>query len=93
MAKIDINTNVQAPDEITINLVREDYLETSNTYRLFFEICLAVTGAIIGNLLSYNRLSDVPIINWIFLLLMISGSVAFIVMSLKNYKKAKAKSL
>ena len=91
MAKIDINTNVQAPDEITINLVREDYLQTSNTYRTFFEVCLAVTAAIIGNLLSFEKISEVPIINWIFLALMILGSIAFIVLTISNFTKAKSK--
>ena len=33
MAKMDVKTEVQGPDEITINLVREDYLETSNVFR------------------------------------------------------------
>jgi hypothetical protein len=29
MASINVKTDVQGPDEIIINLVREDYLETS----------------------------------------------------------------
>ena len=37
MAKINVRTEVQGPDEIKINLVREDYLETSNTYRIFLK--------------------------------------------------------
>ena len=93
MAKIDINTNVQAPDEIRINLVREDYLETSNNYRLFFEVCLAITGATTGNLISFDKVADVPVINWIFLAVMILGCIAFLTMYIRNYKKAKSKAI
>jgi hypothetical protein len=93
MAKIDINTTVQGPDEITITLVREDYLNTSNTYRIFFEICLAVTAAIVGNLLSFEKPSDIPTLNWIFLGLMILGSIAFIILAIKNFNKAKSKQV
>jgi len=93
MAKINVNTNVQAPDEIRINLVREDYLQTSNNYRLFFEICLAISGAIIGNLISFDSASKVPVVNWIFLGVMLLGCGAFLYMSIKNYISAKSKTI
>ncbi len=91
MARININTSVEAPEEITINLVREDYLETSNIFRLFFEICLALTCAIIGNLISYKMIDEIPPLNWLFLIVMILGCVACLIMAIKNYKKAKSK--
>jgi hypothetical protein len=91
MAKLNVKTEVEGPDEIKINLVREDYLETSNTYRIFFEICLAITGAILGNVISIvNESKTVPTINWIFLTVMICGCIAFLLMTGKNYKKAKS---
>lgn len=91
MAKLNVKTEVEGPDEIRINLVREDYLETSNTYRIFFEICLAITGAILGNVISLvNDDKTVPTLNWIFLTVMISGCLAFLVLTGKNYKKAKS---
>ncbi|MCK3686313.1 hypothetical protein [Maribellus sp. YY47] len=90
MASINVNTSVKAPEEITITLVREDYLDTSNTFRLFFEICLAITCAIIGNMLSYTKLQEVPTLNWFFLVVMALGCVAFLILAIKNYNKAKS---
>lgn len=91
MASIDVNTNINAPDEITINLVREDYLDTSNTFRLVFEICLSITCAIIGNLISYSKIQDIPTLNWVFLFIMVLGCIAFLLLAVKNYNKAKSK--
>mgnify|MGYP006431366839 CR=1 FL=1 len=91
MAKLNVKTEVEGPDEIKINLVREDYLETSNTYRIFFEICLSIAAAILGNILSIDiENNSIPTINWIFLFVMIGGCIAFLLMTLKNYKKAKS---
>ena len=93
MARIDIKTEVQGPDEIRINLVREDYLETSNTFRIFFEICLAISCAVFGSLLSFlNDSKEVPLLNWIFLIVMIIGSSSFLILSIKNYKKARSQT-
>lgn len=91
MAKINVKTEVQGPDEIKINLVREDYLETSNTYRIFFEICLGIAGTILGCIISLiNEGKDVPLLNWIFFGIMVIGCIAFLVMTNKNFKKAKS---
>jgi len=87
---MDVKTEVQGPDEITINLVREDYLETSNVFRIFFEICLALTGAILGNVISMlNDKKDIPAMNWIFLIVMIIGCISFLLLSIQNYGKAR----
>lgn len=94
MAKIDIKTQVDGPDEIRINLVREDYLETSNTFRICFEVCLALTGTILGSIISsVNDGKDIPILNWIFLGLIIIGCIAFLILTTKNYKKAKSQTV
>jgi hypothetical protein len=94
MAKIDVKTQVEGPDEIRINLVREDYLETSNTYRLFLEICLGLACTMLGSIISLtNENKTVPTLDWIFFGVMISGCIAFLIMTSKNYKKAKSKSL
>ncbi len=91
MAKLNVKTEVEGPDEIKINLVREDYLETSNTFRIFFEICLAIAGAILGNVLSLvGENKTVPFLNLIFLLVMIAGCISFLIMTRINYKKAKS---
>jgi hypothetical protein len=94
MAKIDIKTQVDGPDEIRITLVREDYLETSNTFRIFFEVCLGIAGTILGGIISLvNEDKSVPMLNWIFFGLMILGSIAFLILTAKNYKKAKSQTV
>jgi hypothetical protein len=93
MAKIDVKTQVEGPDEIKITLVRQDYLETSNTFRIFFEICLAIGAAILGDIIALlNDGKNVPILNWLFFSLMIIGCIAFLVLSAANYKKAKSQT-
>lgn len=93
MAKMNVKTEVQGPDEIKINLVREDYLDTSNTFRIFFEICLAITGTILGSIISaLNDGKNVPVMTWFFLIIMIIGCIAFLYMTTENYKKAKCQS-
>lgn len=91
MAELNVKTAVEGPDEIKINLVREDYLETSNTYRIFFEICLAIGATIMGNIIGLvNEEKEVPILNWLFFAIMVIGCFAFLYMTTKNYKKAKS---
>ena len=93
MAKIDIKATIEAPKEITITLVREDYLETSNTFRFFFEVCLGLTCAIIGNLISYDKTSEIPPFNWFVLLIMVLGCLTTAFFTSKHYKKAKSKAV
>ena len=93
MAKVDVKTEVQAPDQITIYLVREDFLDTSNTFRIFFEIGLAIAGALLGSVISV--LSDskpVPYITWFFLIIMILLCIAFLALSINHYKRAKCQA-
>ena len=37
----EIDLVVSCPSEITVPLVRADYLETSNIFRIFFEVFLS----------------------------------------------------
>ena len=91
MARIDIKTQVEGPDEIRINLVREDYLETSNIFRIFFEVSLAIAATILGGIISLiNENKPVPVLNWVFLTIMLIGSFAFILLTAKHYRKAKS---
>jgi len=93
MARINVKTEVNGPEEITINLVREDHLDTSNTFRIFFEICLAISGAILGSIISLlSENKEIPKLNILFLIIMIFGSIAFLYLSIKNYNKAKCKT-
>ena len=93
MARVDVRTDVQAPDEIIINLVREDFLDTSNIFRIFFEISLAIGGAILGCVISMlNDNKPVPLIIWLFLSVMIIGCVAFLYFSINHYNLAKCQT-
>jgi len=93
MAKIDIKTNVEGPDEIRINLVREDHLETSNIFRTFFEVCLGFAGTIFGSIISLlNDEKSVPAINWFFLALLVIGCIACIILTCKYYNNAKSQT-
>lgn len=87
MANINrqIKTEIQAPDIITIKLVRHDLLGVSNNYRLFFEISLAISSALIGVILSQD---DSTSIHWLFLAVMAIAAVVFAFMSFRVYDKA-----
>lgn len=90
MARINIPTKITAPDEIIVNLIREDLLDTSHTFRIFFEICLAITGAIFGCIISsFNGGPSVGMVTWIFFIVMIIGSSAFLYLTTSSFKKAK----
>jgi len=90
MASINIPTTINAPDEITINLIREDFLDTSHTFRIFFEICLAITGGIFGCIISsLNGSTKIEMVTWVFFVVMTIGTTAFLVLTTKSYKKAK----
>lgn len=52
MTKISIPTKIDIPDNIEVRLVREDILETSNIFRIFFEIFLALFGGVFGVFLT-----------------------------------------
>ncbi len=94
MANIDVETNIQAPKSITINLVREDYLETSNQWRIGFEVCLSIGCAIFGSILSDLNSTDRKIlpIYWVFLTVMTVGAILCLCLSGSNYKRAKEKA-
>ena len=93
MAKIDVKTQVDGPDEIRITLVREDYLETSNTFRIVFEVCLAIAATILGSIISLaNEGKPIPTIDWLFLGLTVIGAVAFLILTAKHYRKAKSQT-
>jgi len=91
MARFTVNTDIKAPENITINLIREDFLNISNHYRVAFEVCLAVTATIGGNILSIaNTNKAIPVLNWLFFGFTFIGSIAFVFLSYKSYEKAKS---
>lgn len=88
--KPPVTVEVETPDKIKINLVREDYIETSNIYRTFFEIFLLIFGAILGGIISLlNENKKIPGLNWFFLVLMAILAVSFYILSTRIHKKAR----
>ena len=105
MASIDnIKTNIEGPDEIVVNLVREDHLTTSGVFRVGFEISLSLASAILGAILSMLTASPTPpaqtqqssklliSILWIFLFIAIFACLAFLYYSHRYFKMAKSKT-
>lgn len=87
MANITVDTDVVAPKKIRVRLVREDHLATSNTFRICFELALALSSALGGAALS---LEEVPDMHKVFLLTSVLASSFFLYMSHKEYKRAKS---
>ena len=78
MAQIDIETKVTAPTQITVPLVRADFHQTANVFRVSFELFLAVTSALLGHVLA---LQVVERIHWLFLFVCSIATVGFLVCS------------
>lgn len=91
MPEITVNTQISAPSVITINLIREDFLDTSNTFRIIFEVTLTIFSALLGSIISLvNEKKDIPALIWIFFVTMTLGCIVFLILSIKNYRKAKS---
>jgi len=86
MARLNTKLTLDAPDEISVPLVRADVLDTSNTFRLCFEIFLAITSALIGVVLSID---NAEIIHFIFLTVSLFSCIAFFIKSQTCLKKGK----
>lgn len=80
MARINTKLNLQAPEEINVPLVRADHLETSDNFRLFFEIFLAISSSLVGVVLSSEAVTK---LHWSFLVVTAVSSLAFLYMSYK----------
>lgn len=85
MARINTKLSIQAPEEINVPLVRADHLETSNVFRLCFEIFLAITASLVGVVLSTDNVEKLL---WAFLTVTTIASIGFLVLSYK-YKNPK----
>ncbi|OUL58798.1 hypothetical protein [Pseudoalteromonas ulvae] len=83
MAKINTKLSIQAPEEINVPLVRADHLETSNVFRLFFEIFLAISSSLVGVILSTENVEKLL---WVFLTVTVLSSIGFLIMSYR-YKR------
>lgn len=61
MAKIEVKTNVIAPEQIDIPLVREDFSSVSDIFRICFEVFLALFSCLLGVILSSDKKTITPI--------------------------------
>ena len=87
MGKITVPTTVTAPDEITIPLVRGDYMGVSNVFRLLFEFALTGTGMLGGVVLS---IPSPTTLHFVFLCTTALASVVFGGLTLYYHRQAGA---
>ena len=81
MARINTKLSLQVPEEINVPLVRADKLETSDTFRYFFEIFLAITSSLVGVILSIEKTST---LHWAFLSVTGVSAILFLVISIRH---------
>lgn len=89
MAKLNVNAKITAPETINIPLVRADVLHVSTTFRVCFEVGLALTSALLGYVLS---LKEVLPIHWIFLAVSGAATIAFLILTHRKYREATIQS-
>ena len=86
MKDIDIKTRVRGPDEIIVRLERSDYHSMRNVFRVFFDIFLALTSAMVGVILSVTK---VTVLHWVFLVVAGVSMFSFLITSVVFQKKAR----
>ena len=87
MANLRVNAKITAPESIDIALVRADVMHVSDTFRVSFEIGLAVTSTLAGYVLSLQ--ARLPI-HGVFLVVSTLATVAFLVLSVRKRREAIA---
>ena len=88
MADLHIDTNVTAPKVVNIPFVRADLIGMSSTFRICFEIALAVTSASLGSLI--NAPAPIPVAQYVLLGLAAIATIAFLALDMWWKKKALA---
>ena len=86
MAKIDVKATVTAPAEVTIPLVRADHHETSNIFRIFFEIFISLFSGLLGYVLSIETPDK---IHYFSLTICGIAAIVFLIISFIYGKKSK----
>jgi len=86
MAKIDVKAIVTAPAEVTIPLVRADHHETSNVFRVCFEVFLSLFSGLLGYVLS---LENPEVIHYVSLSICGLASLVFLVITFVYGSKSK----
>ncbi|EKO5123792.1 MULTISPECIES: hypothetical protein [Vibrio] len=86
MARLNTKLTLEAPDEINVPLVRADVLDTSNTFRIFFEVFLSLTSGLVGVILSSTNVST---IHYVFLAVCVISCGVFMYKSYSSLKTTK----
>ena len=86
MARIDVKTNVSAPSEINIPLIRADHASTSNVFRVFFEVFLSLFSTMLGYVLG---LANRQLIHWVFLAVCGLSALAFLLLNVFYGRESK----
>ena len=86
MADLRVDANITAPRVVNVPLVRADLLGMSTTFRICFEVALAIASAALGSLI--NTPSPIPPAQWILLVLSSLAAIAFLM--LDNHCRTKA---
>lgn len=87
MARINVNANVTAPAEITIPLVRADHHETSNIFRVCFEVFLSLFSGLLGVVLS---IKNPEAIHYVSLAICGLASIVFLIITFMYGNKSKS---
>lgn len=85
MASFNVKTNIIAPLEINIPLIRADHASTSNVFRVCFEVSLSIFSTLLGYALGLDQLQK---IHWIFLIVIFLAMISFLVLSSKFSKSS-----
>ena len=91
MARVNVPTNVEGPDQIDISLVREDYLGVANLFQFFFNIFLAIFSCLLGVILSADK-EKIYTIHWCSFWGSLILAALFLAFSFCYGHKAKCKS-
>ncbi len=86
MATFNVKTSVTAPAEITIPLVRADQAETSNIFRIVFEVFLSLFSTMLGYVLALEKPSN---FHWVILAGCLIFCVVFLCISMYFTRKSK----
>lgn len=81
----DVEANISGPDQINVELVRKDHLETSNVFRVFFEFSISTFSGFLGAAVS---MKDPGWSHIIFTSILLIASIACAYMTKWYYDKS-----
>jgi len=87
VAEIKVPTTVTGPDQITVALVRGDYMDVSNVFRVLFEVFLSISATLLGVVLS---IPSPTTLHFVFLTVIAVAGVTFLVLTVIYHRKAGA---